>query len=230
MLAIDRRAGTAVDGETRKNSLVASFARNLGGESEMITTLPSRLHGNQCLFDMPRKYQKHYSQNTSLTKRGRGGDYPAGVSICPKENSSVTFSRDCSSTSGTLIPILADSRLALALSPFATRTLNFNELFNLIFPKRFLSLHTGSNLASVKTLRNSTTAFLYTTGKSGAPGLGGVTRSIHHRSSTISEPRSQRCEGLSTVWRAPVCEETSVRVCWGVKSFVDRVTSRIKGG
>lgn len=72
MLAIDRRAGTAVDGETRKNPLVASFARNLGGESEMITTLPSRLHGNQCLFDMPRKYQKHYGQSTSLRKRGRG--------------------------------------------------------------------------------------------------------------------------------------------------------------
>jgi hypothetical protein len=177
-----------VDGGRKRNFPVTNFGRNRGEGIEMITKLPSRLHGNPCLFDMPLKYQMHYGQKKFLIRE----KYPAGVSICPKENSSMSFSRVCPSTRGTLIPILADSRLELPLSPFATRTFNLNELFNLIFPNRFLSLHTGSNLASVNTLRNSTTAFLYTTGKSGAPGLGGVTRSIHHRSSTISEPRSHR--------------------------------------
>ena len=188
MLGIDRLGGTDVDGGTRRNFPVTNFGRNRGEGSEMITKLLSPLHENPCLFDMPPKYQRHYNQKTSLI----GEKYPAGVSICPKENSSKTFSRVCPSTRGTLIPILADSRLELPLSPFAIRTFNFRELFNLIFPSRFLSLHTGSNLASVNTLRNNTTAFLYTTGKSGAPGLGGVARSIHHRSSTISEPRSHR--------------------------------------
>lgn len=111
--------------------------------------------------------------SAGVLKRGMG-KYPAGVSICPNENSSVIFSLVCASKRGDDIAILPPSRPGLK-SPLTTRTFNLNELFSLILLSRFLSLQTGNNRASVNTRRNNTTAFLYMTGKSGAPCFGGFT-------------------------------------------------------
>lgn len=53
---------------------------------------------------------------------------------------------------------------------------------------------------------------------------------MRHCSSTISEPRSHLLLGESIVCRFPVVLETRMRVCWGVRSRVSSVTSRINGG